>query len=188
MMQPAAVTWPPSADLLGWCPKRYDLTEQIAVSNLRRDGALPKWDEIPQQVHEDEERAEEFELASSTLALIELKSTLSDVLWVHALAHPNGGYRIVVRDEYETVFVPPITYTAQPLTMEELLRVLDESKRDGEPDELVGVGQAFRQKLALMGEDRDEAARFVTITSEIYPHLEALDSSRAKLWAADAHE
>ncbi len=176
-------TWPPSPELLAWRPERYALTSALPVTALRRDGGLPEWLEIPDQLTEEE--LEELEVPSCTLARIELESTLSDVLFVEALEHPEGGYRIVVVDEYETQFVPAITHTPEPLTLGELLRVLDETTREGEDEEVAGIAHSLREANAAGGESRAELTGFVRIRSEVYPQLEALDRSRAEQWARE---
>lgn len=153
-------TWPPSPELLAWRPDRYELSS-------------------------DEDELEEPEPRSCTLAFIELESTLSDVLFVSAVEHPDGGYRIVVHDEYETPFRPPIEHAAEPLTLGDVLRVLDETEWVGEPDEIVGVGHRFRERNAPPGVSRADLASFVTIRSDVYPQLESLDRSRGEQWAAE---
>lgn len=152
--------WPPSPELQAWRPDRYELSS-------------------------DEDELDEPEPPSCTLAFIELESTLSDVLVVSALDHPDGGYQIVVHDEYETPFRPPIERAPEPLTLGDLLRVLDETEWEGEPDEIAGVGHSFRERNALPGVSRAELASFVTIRSHVYPQLEALDRSRGEQWAAE---
>lgn len=153
-------TWPPSPELLAWRPDRYELSS-------------------------DEDELDEFESPSCTLAFIELESTLSDVLMIRAVEHSEGGYRIVVHDEYEMPFRPPIEHATAPLTLGELLRVLDETELEGEPDEIAGVGHRFRERNAPPGVSRADLASFVTIRSDVYPQLESLDRSRGEQWAAE---
>lgn len=159
------------------------MTSTVPVTALRRDGALPEWLDVPAQLSEEE--LEELEVPSCTLASIELESTLSDVLSVEALEHPKGGFRIVAVDEYETPFVPAITHTPEPLTLGELLRVLDETAPEGEEEGVAGIGHSFREANAAGGESRAELTGFVRIRSEVYPQLEALDRSRAEQWARE---
>ena len=153
---PPAASWPPSDEDLAWRPAAYTLRGSI---ELEGEGlpALP-------------------------LAQVLLDSTLGDVVTVHAVADSQGGYRIIVRDEYETRFTPPIVRTTDPLTLGEMLRVLDETTRSDEPD-WKGITDAYREYNATEGVPRGEVAHFVTVKSEVYPQLEELERRRGEEWA-----
>ena len=153
---PPVASWPPSDEDLAWRPATYTLRDSIEVG--------------------DEE------LPALTLAQVLLESTLSDVVTVHAVADSEGSYRIIVRDEYETRFTPPIVRATEPLTLGELLRVLDETTRSDEPD-WKGITNAYREYNATEGVPRGELAHFVTVQSEVYPQLEELERRRGEEWA-----
>lgn len=173
-------TWPPSTELLALRRDRYELDDELPVTALHRDGELPDWLALP--AHLNDEELEEETILACSLAFAELASTLSDVLWIHAVEHPDGGYLIVIHDEYETEFRPPIERAAQPLTLAEMQRNLDETEWVNE-DGMLGVGHAVRERSELADSDRASLVDFVTIRSELYPQLEALDRDRARQWA-----
>lgn len=128
---------------------------------------------------------EEVELPSLTLAYIELESTLSDTLWVTAVQDPEGGFRLVVHDEYETAFAPPISHATEPLKLGELIRILDETVWE-EEENMAGIGHAFRDRCTQGDQTRAECVEFVAVRSQVYPQLQALDAARGRAWASEA--
>src|SRR5687768_9818120 len=121
---PSAMPWPPSDEDLAWRPEIYPLRGSIDVEGQ--------------------------ELPAATLAEVRLGSTLGDVITVSAVAKPDVGYRIVVRDEYDTKFTPPIEHTTEPLALGEMLQILDETTRCDEPG-WKGVTDAYRSYNAETG-------------------------------------
>lgn len=179
-------TWPPAEDDADWRPAaKYDLDNSLAVTALLdAEGRLPAWVELPPDIDtSDGDALEGVELPSRGLVTVELESTLSDTLWVVALEHPDGGYRIVVHDEYQTRFAVPLEHVSAPLTLGELVRVLDETHPDDDPDHR-GIAQAFRERNAIGDAEKDELVEFVTLRSDLYPQLNEMDRARARRWAS----
>jgi hypothetical protein len=171
--------WPPSPELLAFRPERYELDSEVSVAHLRRDSDLPEWLVLPDGL--DDEELAEMTVPACRLVVIELASTLGDVITVEAVKHPDGQWLIVVFDEYESEFRSPIETTTQPLTLGEMQRVLDEtSEGEGEPE---GVGHRWRELNELPDSNRADLVGFVTIRSALYPQLGELDRLRAQQWA-----
>jgi hypothetical protein len=61
------------------------------------------------------------------LVMIEIESVSGDSMFVHALDHPAGSYRIVVHAEDGNGFDQPFEHSDGPLPLGELLRLLDET-------------------------------------------------------------
>src|SRR5688500_12718531 len=98
---PTPASWPPSDEDLSWRPESYSFNESIDVQGR--------------------------ELPSLTLAEVHFESVLSDAVTVSAVAEAEGGYRILVADEYGTEFTPPVERATEPLSLGEMLRILDET-------------------------------------------------------------
>ena len=121
------------------------------------------------------------------IAFVELRSTTGDVLSVRA--RREGGdivYRAI--DEYpESVpWIPPIDRSRQPLTLREMLRMLDETYVQEEP-EVRGIAHGFRLRSNFDNdaETARELVDFVRVTSRFSPELEESDRERAVAWLAE---
>lgn len=112
----------------------------------------------------------------TTIARVSLQSTTGDVMEVRARLSPAGiSYRIV--DEYETEFNLPFDESPLPLTVWEVVRMLDESQ--GMLDFATGLvlpyiawqygnGPSEHEDVAGW---RRRACAFVRVSSQVYPGL-----------------
>jgi hypothetical protein len=125
----------------------------------------------------------------TTIARIALRSTTADVIEVRV--RPGGPgllYRIV--DEYETEFVMPFDRSKQPLSLGELVKLINESEGLRQERGLVSCeveacacpGGRFRPT----NEEWLESVRgFVTVTSEIYPDLQSYYEAFVEEWLSE---
>ncbi len=123
------------------------------------------------------------------IARIALESTTADVISVRARAG-DGKIRYSVVDEYESDFNVDPQESDLPLTMEELVRLIDRAgiglsvEEDGEAN----LTDSFRDmNLSGVG-DPAELIDFVTVSSEFYPQLEGYYRERALAWADRVHD
>jgi hypothetical protein len=112
-----------------------------------------------------------------TIARIEMESTTGDVIDVRARPIADGiGYRVV--DEYETAFTCRPTTSTKPLTMGELVGLID-SINDGER---TGLTNSLRDYQVEGEVAVEEAATFVQVASDFYPQLTAWFEAEAAEW------
>lgn len=118
------------------------------------------------------------------IARIVLQSTTMDVISVRARPSEDGriGYRVV--DEYETEFETGTDSSAAPLSMAELIALID-GVHWGEEEPEVGLTDSYRE-LNLRDSDMspEDLVGFVTVTSEFYPELERYYEEQAEEWCA----
>jgi len=125
-------------------------------------------------------RPEEVEIAR-----IELASTLLDVISIRAR---RRGRRIAyaVVDEYETVFSFRPATSAQPLTLRQLIRSIENIEVIEQPEaawpETSGIIAALRNNAVEW--DLDDPASFVTVSSEIYRELGPHYDQETQEWLA----
>lgn len=115
------------------------------------------------------------------IARIESRSTTADVVSIRA--HREGGrigYRVV--DEYEMEWVVPTPAPDEPLTLGELLELVDGAHPAGEP-EWRGLTNPWCERNLIEPSDVRELVDFLRVTSRFYPELEAVDRERAEAWA-----
>ena len=125
----------------------------------------------------------------TTIARIALRSTMADVIEVRA--RPGGPgllYRIV--DEYETDFVMPFDRSEAPLSLGELVELINNSEglRQGR-----GLVSCEVEACCCPGgrsgrthEEWLESVRgFVTVTSELYPDLQDYYEAFVEEWLSE---
>lgn len=105
------------------------------------------------------------------IARISLASTTNDIISLRAAPRPDGaiGYRIV--DEYEGMFVFDLSRTSSvlPLTLGELVGLLETNRERGAPGNLiVGFNNHNAEYIG-----RETLRHFTSIGSEFYPQLHA---------------
>lgn len=114
---------------------------------------------------------------------IDLDSVTADVIQVRARRGPDGiHYRVV--DEYETPFLPPLARTASPLSLAELIDLIDETRVEGESQ--VGLTDHYREMNFRHRTDSVELLDFVKVSSAFYPELARYYDDRATDWAQRA--
>ncbi len=119
----------------------------------------------------------EVEIARSSL-----QSTTADVISVRA--RPAGSkihYRVV--DEYETVYACEPVSSDQPLTMGELIHLIEHAEDRGPDGFLEGLRVGAGAETHA---ERQENLDFVTVTSEFYPELEDYYEEKAGVWVEAA--
>lgn len=119
------------------------------------------------------------------IARVELLSVTRDVFSVRA--RPEGAsIRYRIAGEYDGSFVFEPETSEAPLSLGELVALLD-GARDPEWDGVrePGLVEGFWQAQVDYGTDTPEqAVRFATVTSEVYPMLADYYHARGRVWAA----
>jgi hypothetical protein len=116
------------------------------------------------------------------IARIVLDSATRDVISVRARIGRTGArirYRMV--DEYDGTFVVSPASSRRPLSLRQLIALIDTVESDME-----SMGFGFVEDLAAWQLDSltpHEAARFVTVESDLYPSLGAYYEARLLAWA-----
>jgi len=114
------------------------------------------------------------------IALISLASVTGDII---AITAQRRGKRIVysIEDEYGTRFRFEPTTSKQPLSMRELIALIDGAT--GHLDGATGLTSAYRNyNLDACAAER--LVDFVTVTSNFYPELRAYYAEEAVEWLA----
>ncbi len=116
------------------------------------------------------------------IARIDLESVTADAIDVRARREDGPiHYRIV--DEYETVFEISPTVSAEPLTLGELIELIDTAADSG--GESRGLTD-FYLDLNLDGVDApEELLGFVTVSSAFYPQLGRYYDDRSRAWVEE---
>lgn len=101
------------------------------------------------------------------IARLELASTTSDVISIRAR---SAGERIRYRilDEYESVFSLPRKTSLRPLSLLELIELID-----GSSDDEWGLALTYTATNygCLRADDLERLVDFTTVSSEVYPQL-----------------
>lgn len=105
------------------------------------------------------------------IARVAMRSTTGDVISVRARRGGDGRIHYRVVDEYETEYTLPIQATDLPLTLEELVRVLDESSGTGEYIDVVGLVMPHLEANAgeCAGSELSALRGFIRVDSDFYP-------------------
>jgi hypothetical protein len=116
------------------------------------------------------------------IARAALKSTTGDVISLRARREDGLiHYRIV--DEYESHVQYTPTTSEAPLTLGELVKLIDTARNDSM--EYVGLTDALRDNnLVAGGVDPEDLVDFVTISSPFYPQLETHYRAQVQRWLA----
>jgi hypothetical protein len=110
------------------------------------------------------------------IARISLKSSTGDVISVRALQR-EFVIRYQVVDEYGTRFKIQPEKTVEPISMGELIGLIDAAEAEGGRKGLTNIFRDFN-----LDKDPMELLDFVTVTSEFYPDLERWYRDEAKEW------
>lgn len=118
------------------------------------------------------------------IARISLESTTADVISVRARAE-GGKIRYSIVDEYETDFNVEPKESEHPLTMEELVRLIDGAEGGASAEEggEGGLTDSFRDMNLGGAGDPAELIDFVTVFSGFYPELQRYYRDKAIEWA-----
>jgi hypothetical protein len=114
------------------------------------------------------------------IARVALASLTVDVISIRARRRMRSiRYRVV--DEYDTRFVCTPQQSLLPLTLGELISLID-GVQDPANDR-VGLTDRFRNDNVFYGEvEPEEVADFVTVSSLFYPELQRYYEAEAKEW------
>ncbi len=169
--------------------------------NGRTDPALGPIDErlLADEVDDDTRRAlgrvhptflggeylPRYRTAEFEIARIVLDSTTRDVFSIRARRRRGSTrYRYRMVDEYESTFELTRQTSVRPLSLRELIHLIDTatSEQLTTRHELLPEGIIWWQ-VHEFGEPPEVAARFVRISSAVYPELEEYYAERLLAWA-----
>ena len=117
------------------------------------------------------------------IARISLASVLGDVISVRAIRRPTRITYAVV-DEYETVFVPAVHWSREPLTLGRLIELIDETVDEAGDYDHGLVWTFWLRELEMTG-NRRKAVGFVDVESAFYPQLADYYRQEAAAWVAE---
>lgn len=121
------------------------------------------------------------------IARVSLQSSTGDVYSLCA-RRVGSRWHYRVYDEYEGTFQCAPATSRRPLTLRQLIHLLDTvegNEIDTRGQGLVCCWPAWQQEN---GESPREAIEFVSVSSEVYPTLEAYYEARLEAWAAEYEE
>ena len=125
----------------------------------------------------------DFDEGEVEIARVALASVTGDVISIRA-RRDQGRVRYRIADEYETVFHFRPTESEGPLTLGELINLIDSVKGEGSyPDFGQGLTDVFRD--AIDNGEPEELAQFVTVSSDFYPDLEPYYAAEGQAWLGD---
>jgi hypothetical protein len=113
------------------------------------------------------------------IARIVLASTTMDVFSVRARL-VDGAYHYGMADEYETDFSVHPEKSIQPLTLEELLGLIDSA--DSTIETRGSFVETWWWQQWEFGDPAEECTDFAWVESDQYPELSALYEERARQW------
>ena len=114
------------------------------------------------------------------IARISLASVTSDQISIRA-QRVGESIRYTVADEYDTEFDMAIKESEEPLTLGELIKLIDESNHP-EEEERHGLLVSHWEHCVEWGEDPEAAIRFAWIESATYPQLGSWYEQVAEGW------
>jgi hypothetical protein len=110
------------------------------------------------------------------IASIELETLPAQLIQVLASRDENGSVRYRIEDEFETEWKLARDHSEEPLTLSELIDLIDTAEAEG----VIGLTDGLRD-LNLEDADPEDVFRFVWVTSRVYPTIE--DYYRRRGWA-----
>jgi hypothetical protein len=113
------------------------------------------------------------------IARVALQSTTGDVISIRA-CKGDGIIHYSVVDEYESEFECAPASSQAPLTVGELIKLIDTVRN--ESMDYVGLTTTFRDMNLDAGGDPDDLADFVRVSSPFYPQLEQHYTSESREW------
>ncbi len=126
----------------------------------------------------------DFEGDEVEIARVTLASVTGDVISIRA-RHDGTAIRYRILDEYEgeTVYHCEPEESPGPLTMRELVELIDCAQGEGMyPDYGTGLTTVWRDFHADNGSSPEEMARFVRVSSDFYPDLRRYYEAEAAEW------
>ena len=126
-----------------------------------------------------------YEENDAEIARISLNSTTADQISIRASGYPgNIHYRVV--DEYETDYQLPVSHSEDPLTLGELIQLLDETNNPFNYER----GGLVRNHWYFIGgySSPEEGVSFVSISSAFYLDLASYYADEAVMWLRELDE
>jgi hypothetical protein len=123
--------------------------------------------------------------AEIEIARIELASTLLDVVSIRARSRGRRiGYAVV--DEYNTTFAFRPATSATPLTLRQLIRLIEQIEAVEQPEAAWPENTSIIDGLRgnALEWDLDDPTSFVTVSSELYLELSPYFEQDAEQWLA----
>jgi hypothetical protein len=113
------------------------------------------------------------------IARVALQSTTGDVISIRA-RRGDGMIHYSVVDEYESQFECSPDKSQAPLTLAELIKLID-TVRNGSMG-YVGLTTTFRDMNLVAGGDPEDLVDFVRVSSPFYPQLEEYYAADSREW------
>jgi len=128
----------------------------------------------------------DFESGEVEIARVSLKSTTFDQISVRARKKGDHAH-LSVEDEYETEFELPFDKVTEPLSLGQLIEMLNGTDH---PDDIYGGGLVFSHWNYLDDEHYHpaECVDFATVESAFYPELESYYLQYGKVWVTKKME
>jgi hypothetical protein len=117
------------------------------------------------------------------IARVSLASVTGDVISIRAARRPTRITYAVV-DEYDSAYVPGIRWSRQPLTLGEVIRLIDGTRSEWLA-EGGGLVRGFWLRERELDAGPEEAVAFARIESAFYPDLAAHYRVVAAAWIAE---
>jgi hypothetical protein len=117
------------------------------------------------------------------IARVELASVMQDVISIRARrSRGRLSYRVV--DEYpeDAGWTIRPRSTAEPLTLGELIRLIDGASNGDRGDRGTALADRFRNVNLERGDDPATIRHFVKVESDLYPELAAYYAWQAEQW------
>ena len=124
----------------------------------------------------------DFDPEEVEIARVSLASTTADQISIRA-AWDAGRIRYSVDDEYGTTFVCAITESERPLTMGEVIRLIDGTCYEDDGWHL-GLVKYFWRWYAEAEGPNSQPTAFTSVSSAYYPDLGAFYEEEAERWLA----
>jgi hypothetical protein len=161
-----------------------DVPDVIFDSSLY-DQALSAWSNVHPSLMGGEYLPDP-DPGEAEIARLELASTTADVIAVFARrVEERIRYRVVDEYEYDYVFSPEVS--DEPLTLGELVALLDHACLPGQNATMEAYGLVeglWEWSLRAWGSQPERAVEFVSVSSAAYPALADYYQRRAQEWIA----
>ena len=125
----------------------------------------------------------DYQATETEIARIVLDSTLRDVISLRARRTKTGLLRYSIVDEYEGIFLYPKLPSRDPLTLDQIVDWIDQTRIEGNSDDGYGLGLIFTVSNFTEGEDAHRLENFTTVESDLYPELAQHYAHLSSEWA-----
>ena len=126
--------------------------------------------------------SDDDEDGGDTIASIVIKSVLNDVVEVKARRH-GDQIQYFILDEYDTEFRSDTESSDDPLSLVELIGLIDSISSEDQVEGLDYI-DSIRQHNIDGGSELEDMLDFVSVRSSFYPQLESYYAQRSREWYA----